>query len=66
MSSKNERFNENQKILRLADLEAMLGLSKVTIWRLRRSGDFPQPIKISARSLGWRAGVIQDWLDSRG
>ena len=42
-----------RQILRVADLQTQLGLSRTTIWRLRRAGEFPQPIRLSANAVGW-------------
>ena len=54
-----------RQILRVADLEAELGLSRTTIWRLRRAGEIPDPIRLSANAVGWRAHVIDQWLEDR-
>ena len=54
-----------RQILRVADLEAQLNLSRTTIWRLRRAGEFPQPIRLSANAVGWPAHVIDEWLAER-
>ena len=40
-----------RQILRVADLQALLNLSRTTIWRLRRAGEFPQPIRLSANAV---------------
>ena len=38
-------------ILRWPQVHALVGLSRSTIWRLVRAGQFPTPIKISRRAL---------------
>lgn len=53
------------QILRVADLEVLLNLSRTTIWRLRRAGKFPQPIRLSANAVGWFAYVIYEWMAER-
>ena len=50
-----------RQILRVADLQAQLNLSRTTIWRLRRAGEFPQPIRLSANAVGWHAHVTDEW-----
>jgi len=52
-------------LLRIADICRWLKISKPTFWRLRRQTDFPTPIAISDRVLGWPQGEIQTWLDAR-
>lgn len=44
---------------------AMLAVSVTTLWRPRRAGEFPPPIRLSARRIGWRVSVIQDYLNRR-
>jgi prophage regulatory protein len=52
-------------ILRLKAVCALTGLSRSTLWRQCRRGEFPQPLKLTARLIGWRAGEVHQWLDSR-
>ena len=54
-----------RQILRVADLQTQLGLSRTTIWRLRRAGEFPQPIRLSANAVGWPVHLIDEWLTAR-
>ena len=35
------------RMLRLAAVRARTGLSTTTIWRLRRRGEFPNPVQLS-------------------
>ena len=52
------------RILREADVIAMTGLSRTTIWRWGNDGSFPPPIRLGppgSRAKGWRLGDIQDW-----
>ena len=53
---------DNLTILRRKDL-ARLGVSTVTVWRLRN--ELPPAIQVSKGVRGWRASDIADWLDSR-
>jgi prophage regulatory protein len=46
-------------------LRERLGLSEATILRMRRRGQFPQPIRLSPGRVGWRESDIVDWLDAR-
>ena len=57
-----------ERMLRLPEVAEVTGLSKTTIWRRVRSGDFPAPVRLGgrgSRSVGWRKSDIEDWLDSR-
>ena len=39
-------------------------LSKSTLIRLMKAGEFPQPIRISARSRRWRRSDVVTWQES--
>ena len=56
------------RILRTPEVVRVTGLSKTTIWRRVRSGDFPAAVKLGSlttRSIGWREEEIERWIDSR-
>src|SRR5260370_41852547 len=55
----------SSSIVRPKAVRALTGLSRSTLWRLCRRGEFPQPLKLTARLIGWRAAEVQHWLDSR-
>lgn len=52
-------------IYRLPAVLEITGLSKATIYRLRQRGQFPQPIQLSPRCVGWRAKEVDAWLEAR-
>jgi len=53
------------KILSAKELTKQIGLSRTTIWRMERRGEFPQRIVLSSNRVGWDAKEINDWLESR-
>ena len=53
------------RMLRLAEVQIVCGLSKATIYRSVRNGAFPAPMKLSLRASGWSATDIEKWLKSR-
>ncbi len=52
-------------ILRLPAVVARTGLSKSTLNRLMVLGDFPKPVQLSARCVGWPERLIDAWLASK-
>ena len=52
-------------ILRLPAVIQLTGLSHSTIYTLRAAGEFPRPVRLSVRAVGWREADIQAWLESR-
>jgi predicted DNA-binding transcriptional regulator AlpA len=53
-----------REMLRLADVKAMLGISRMTIDRLEAAGDFPQRFRIGGK-IRWDLAEINEWLDHR-
>lgn len=53
------------RILRCKDVMALTGLSRSTLYAMMSEGTFPASVKLSKRAVGWRAAVIQAWLDAR-
>lgn len=54
-----------QRIYRLRDLPAVTGLSKSTLYEMMARGEFPKPIKLARRAVGWRSDAVEQWLDER-
>ena len=44
----------------------LTGLGRTTAWRLRRAGDFPEPVPISPGRVAWRERDIVVWNATRG
>jgi prophage regulatory protein len=59
------KAHESQRILRLPTVREVTGLSRSSIYAYLEKGEFPQPIKISTRSVGWLAIEIDAWILSR-
>ncbi len=53
------------RIVLWPELAAMVPLSRVTIFQMRREGDFPAPIKLSRNRVGWRLSDVRQWIESR-
>jgi prophage regulatory protein len=47
------------------EVRMALGVSESTLYRLRREGEFPAPIRLSRRRIGWRKEVVEAWLAAR-
>jgi prophage regulatory protein len=50
------------KLLRIADLIALTGLSQSTLMRLEREGKLPSRRKISSQAMGWLSTEIEAWM----
>jgi prophage regulatory protein len=52
-------------IHRLPQILRMTGLSTSTIYDMMARGDFPRPLRLGKRAVGWRESDLTAWLDSR-
>ncbi len=59
------------RIIRIAELSEILGLSRSTIYnKLKRNSryfdeSFPQPVKLGLAAVGWLEVEAQDWILQR-
>ncbi len=53
------------EFLRWPRVRQLTGLSRSTVWRLEKSGQFPARRKLSANSVGWSLIELQAWMQSR-
>ena len=53
------------RLLRFAEVRRRTGLSRTTIWRLERSGEFPRHRRISANAVAWVEQEISIWIRSK-
>lgn len=42
-----------------------VNLSRTTIWRMVKRGEFPKPIRLSPGRVGWSANTVEQWLASK-
>lgn len=56
---------QEDRILRRKDVEAQIGLSRSTIYDAMSRGEFPRPLKLGRRAVGWRQSDIDAWLARR-
>ncbi len=52
-------------ILRLPQVIARTGLSKSSIYAKVAAGEFPEPISLGARAVGWISDEVQAYLVAR-
>ena len=53
----------NFQILRRNELEKATGLGRSTIYAKVAAGEFPSPMKLGRRAVGWRSVDIEKWLE---
>jgi prophage regulatory protein len=55
-------FGNPDRILRIRSVMERTGLSRSTLYRKIRQGDFPKQIRISVRCIGWRESAVEAWM----
>ena len=60
-----EVLTMQDRLLRRREVEELVGLSRASIYRLMRSGEFPRPVKVSSTAVRWRESEIHAWIQSR-
>ncbi len=53
------------RIIRLAEVLHLTGLSRTTIWRAEKAARFPCRVRLGPNSVGWRYAEVKAWLDGR-
>ncbi|MCP5244783.1 MAG: AlpA family phage regulatory protein [Burkholderiales bacterium] len=54
-----------KKVLRMRDVIAKLGLSRSTIHRLQKAGQFVPAVQLSSRAVGFYEDDLDEWLEKR-
>ena len=60
-------LNSSHVILRTPAVLALIGLSRTSLWRRIKAGDFPPPVLLGgrgSRAVGWRRADIERWLEA--
>jgi len=57
--------NQSTSILRLKDLQRRIPLSRSAIYAKISAGEFPAPIALGPRAIGWLSTDIHKWIESR-
>ena len=52
-------------ILRLPQVRQRTGLSRSGIYLAMAQGNFPKPIPLGAKAVGWIDAEIDDWIERR-
>ena len=53
------------RVLRLPAVECAVGFKKSKLYDLIKEGQFPQPVRLGAKSVGWLADEVQAWIKQR-
>ncbi len=65
MRALDELTQDPDRMLRLPEVLAITGLSRATVYAMVAAGEFPAPVRLGARAVGWWLSEIVVWLRSR-
>lgn len=55
----------SMRVWRIDAVMTATGLSRTTIYRQTKSGDFPPPIRIGKCAIGWISSELEEWIKTR-
>ncbi len=53
------------RIIRLKDVIESTGIARSTIYKLVGEGEFPKPVPLVGRTVGWVESEVQEWIQGR-
>lgn len=53
------------QIVRERERQQMMGISRVTMWRLEQEGKAPKRVQIGENSVGWLRHEIEAWIKGK-
>lgn len=56
---------QSMQILRLPEVSRLTGLPRSTLYLYIKNNQFPKPIKLGVRSVGWVSDEVEHWLHVR-
>ena len=60
-----EQLQTALAILRRKQVEARTGLSRSAIYAAMARNEFPRPVRLTAKSVGWKSDSVDAWINSR-
>jgi prophage regulatory protein len=57
-------LTNGDRLLRRVEVERRVGLGRSALYRMMRSGAFPEPVRISPKAVRWPASEIEAWMAS--
>ena len=64
-SLSSQPFNTPDRIIRSKEIQEITGLSRTTIWRMERAGEFPDRVSLGVGSVGWKLNEVNSWVSNR-
>ena len=55
---------KHSRILRQPAVTDRIGMSRTTLWRRIREGEFPVPVRLGKNAVGWLESDVENWIAS--
>ncbi len=62
---KKQTDPSEDRIMRIQEIIEITGVSRSTIWRMERRGEFPSRVPLGASSIGWLKSEINAWIKNK-
>ena len=56
---------EPRRFLRMPQVQARVGYSRMHIYRLSRNGGFPKPVRLGPKAVAWLESEVEAWMEKR-
>lgn len=53
------------RLIASREVRARTSLSRATIWRRVRAGEFPPPVRIGSSRIAWRESEVNAWIEAQ-
>ena len=60
-----KRLVPRDRLIRLPEVENLIGCKKSTVYTMVREGTFPKPIRLSSRMVAWPETAVLQWMQDR-
>lgn len=57
--------DRDDRLLPWRSVRDITGISRTTAWRMQQTGDFPRPVPVSAKRVGWWESELTAWKARR-
>lgn len=58
-------MSSDNRFLRLPDVIRLTGLSKSTIYKMVKEGQFPKSVPIYGQTVAWLSSEVSEWASAR-
>jgi prophage regulatory protein len=65
MNNVESESHRAERLIRIAEVKRLTGLSTATLYRKISAREFPRPVWLGAAARAWPLSEVQDWIAGR-